>query len=101
MTKIKKSRNRKKRIERNVKMENKMSSLLNEIKTEKKKKNKNLDKFKDLEIEIFKNKYAYNANKLQSELKELNETQVIDKKLHVIKQEILGDYKDGFEIIEK
>ena len=36
------SRNRKRRKERNVNMKNELSSILNEIKTEKKKKNKNL-----------------------------------------------------------
>ena len=72
-----------------------MKSLLNKIKTEK----KNVDKINQLEIEIFKIKYANNPNKLQSELKELNKIQVIDKNLHEIKQEILQEYEGDFEMV--
>ena len=42
------SLNRKRRIERNIKTDNDMKSLLKKIKSEKKKKNKNLDKIKNL-----------------------------------------------------
>ena len=35
-------------------MDDKMKTLLNKIKTEKRKKNKNVDKIKELEIEIGK-----------------------------------------------
>ena len=48
-----------------------MKLLLNKIKTEKK-KNKSFDKIKNLEIELFKTKYANNPDKLQFALKELN-----------------------------
>ena len=91
------SRNRKKRIERKNKINDNMKSLLKKIKTEKKKKN--LDKIKQLEIELVNIKYANNPNKLQSELKELNKIQVIDKNLHEIKQEILVNYNGEFEMV--
>ena len=89
------SRNRKKRIERKSKINDNMKSLLNKIKTEK----KNVDKINQLEIEIVKIKYANNPNKLQSELKELNKIQVIDKNLHEIKQEILQECEGDFEMV--
>ena len=44
-----------------------MKSLLKKIKTEKKKKLKNFDKIKDLEIGLVKIKYTKNPDKLQSE----------------------------------
>ena len=75
-----------------------MKLLLNEFKIEKKKKNKSFDKIKELEIELVKIKYANNPNKLQSELKELNKIQVIDKNLHEIQNEILIDYAGEFEM---
>ena len=56
-----------------------MKLFLKKIKTEKKKKNKNLDKIKQLEILLVKIKYANNPNKLQSESKELNKIQFIEK----------------------
>ena len=59
-----------------------MKTLLNEIKTQKKKKNKNNDKIKELEIELVKIKYANNPKKLENTLKELNEIEVIDKKVY-------------------
>ena len=92
------SRNRKRRIEREIKMDDNMK-LLNKIKTEKKKKNKNYDKIKQLEILLGKIKYANNPNKLQSALKELNKIQVINKNLHEIKPEILLDYTGEFEMV--
>ena len=75
------SRNRKKRIERKIKMDDKKKLLLNKIKTEK--KNKIFIK-KQLKIELVKFRYANNPNKLQCEFKELNKFQVIDKNLHDI-----------------
>ena len=45
------SRNRKRRIEQNKKIDDKMKSLLNKIKSEKK-----LDKIKQLEVELVKMK---------------------------------------------
>ena len=44
------SRNRKRRIDRKNKINDDMKLLLKKIKTEKKKKNKNFDKIKQLEI---------------------------------------------------
>ena len=73
--------------------------LLNKIKSEKKKKNKNYDKIKELEILLVRIKYADNPNKLQSELKELNKFLVVDKNLHEIKQEILVYYVVEFEMV--
>ena len=93
------SRNRKRRIARKLNMNNEMKSLLNRIKSEKKKKNKNFDKIKQLEILLVNIKYANNPNKLEEALKELNEIQVIDKNLHEIKNEILQDYEGVFEMI--
>ena len=76
-----------------------MKTFLNKIKTEKKKNNKNIDKIKQLEIELVRVKYANNLKKLQSELKDKNKIQVIDKNLHKIKNEILLDYVDAFEMV--
>ena len=78
------SRNRKRRTERRIKIDDKLRTLLNKIKTEKKKKNENIDKYKEFEIQLVKIKYANNPNKLQSELKELNKIHVIDENLHEI-----------------
>ena len=55
-----------------------MNSILTKIETEKKKKIKNKDKFKNLENELVKIKYAKNPNKLHQALKELNKKEVID-----------------------
>ena len=76
-----------------------MNLLLNKIKSEKKKKYKNLDKIKQLEILLVRIKYADKPDKLQSALKELNKIQVIDKNLQEIKQEILQDYVGTFEMV--
>ena len=94
------SRNRKRRIERKNKISDDMKLLLNKIKSEKKKKNKNLDKIKQLEILLVRIKYADKPDKLQSALKELDKVQVIDKNLHEIKNEILQDYDGTFEMVE-
>ena len=45
------SRNRKRRVEQKIKMDNKMKFLLNRINSERKKKNENFDNYKELEIE--------------------------------------------------
>ena len=73
--------------------------LLNKIKSEKRKRNNNLDKIKELEKLLVKIKHADNPNKLQSELKELNKFQVVNENLHEIKQEILRDYNGEFEMV--
>ena len=57
------------------------------------------DEIKESEKEVVKIKYSNNPNKLQSELKELNKIQVIDKVLHEIKQEILVDYSVEIEMV--
>ena len=93
------SRNRKRRIDRKNKLNDDMRLLLNKIKSEKKKKNKNFVKIKQLEILLVRIKYADNPNKLQNALKELNKIEVIDKKLHEIKNEILLDYNGEFEMV--
>ena len=93
------SRNRKRRIERKIKMNNDMKLLLNKIKSEKRKRHKNLDKIKQLEILLVNIKYANDLDKLQSALKELNKIQVVNKNLHEIKHEILQDYEGVFETV--
>ena len=93
------SRNRKRRIDRKNKMSADMKLLINKIKSEKKKKNKNLDKIKQLEILLVNIKYANDPKKLENALKELNKIQVIDKNLHEIKYEILQDYDGTFDLI--
>ena len=95
------SRNRKRRIEQKNKMGDDVKLLLNKIKSEKRKRNKNLDKIKELQLLLVKIKYADNPKKLQSELKELNKFQVVNKNLHEIKQEILIDYNGEFEMVDK
>ena len=93
------SKNRKRRIARRLNMNDDMKLLLNKIKSEKKKKNKNLDKIRQLEILLVQIKYADNPNKLQSALEEINKIQVIDKNLHEFKEEILQDYKGEVEMV--
>ena len=80
-------------------MNDKMKSLLNKIKTERKNKNKNFDKIKKLEIQLVKIKYANSPNNVQSELKELNKIHIVIRNLHEIKQEILVDYTGEFEMV--
>ena len=94
---IKLSQNRKRRIDRTNKNNDVMKILLNKIKTEKKKKNKIIDKIKQLKILLVRIKYADNRIKLESALKELNKIQVIDKNLHEIKNDIILDYVGAFE----
>ena len=74
-----------------------MKSLINEIKSEKKKNYRINDEIKNLEIELVKIKYADKPDKLQSALKELSKIEVNNKNLHEIKQEILLDYEVDFE----
>ena len=93
------SRNRRRRIERKNKMSDDMKLLLNKIKSEKKKKYKNFNKIKQLEIILVIIKYANDPIKLENALKDLNKSQVIDKNLHEIKNEILVDYDGTFEMV--
>ena len=50
---------------------------------------------------MVKIKYANNPSEIQSQLKELNKIHIIDKFLHEIKNEKLGDYAGEFEMIGK
>ena len=77
-----------------------MKLLLNKIKSETKKKNKKLDKNKQLEFLLFRLKYADNPIKLESALKEINKIQVIYKNFHELKNEILLDYVGAFEMVD-
>ena len=83
-----------------MKIDQEVKSISNIIKTEKKRK-KNIDKIRQLEIESVKIKYVDNPNKLQSDSKELHEIQVVDKNLHPIRNGILRDYASEFEMIRK
>ena len=93
------SRNRKRRIARKLNMSNDMKSILNKIKSEKKKKNRNIDKITQLKIQLVSIRYANDLKKLNNALKELSKIQVSDKNLHEIKREILEDYTGEFEMI--
>ena len=93
------SRNRKRRINRKNKISSDMKLLLNKIKSEKKKKNKNLDKIKQLKILLVNIRYASDPKKLENALKELNKIEVFDENLHEIKYEILEDYEGVYELI--
>ena len=62
------------------------------IKTEKK---KDIDKFKQLDIELGKIKYADNPDKLQNALKELNKIRDVNE----IKNELLLDYTSELEMV--
>ena len=93
------SRKRRPRIERKKQFSDDMKLLLNKIKSEKKKKNKNFDKIRQLEILLVNIKYANDPNKLENALIELNKIEVIDKNLHEIKNEILQDYDGTFEMV--
>ena len=87
------TRSRKRGIERRRRVDDKMKSLIDKIKTEK--KNKNCHTKRELEIILVKIKYVNNPDNLQSELKNLKKILVNDKNLHEIKQEILQGY-EGF-----
>ena len=91
------SQKRQRRIERKKKFTDDMKLLLNKIKSEKRKRNKNFNKIKQLEILLVNIKYANDPNKLENALKELNKIQVLDKNLYEIKNETLQDYDGTFE----
>ena len=65
------SRNRKRRNERNFKLDDKLKTLLYKTKSEKKKKIKIFDKIKQLEMEFVKIKYVNIPNNLQSYFKRI------------------------------
>ena len=48
-------------------------------------KNKNIEKFKNLKIELVKIKYTDKLDKLENALKELNKIEVFGKILHELK----------------
>ena len=75
-----------------------MKLLLNKIKSEKRKRKKDLDKNKQLEVLLINIKDANDPDKLENALKELNKIQVINTNLHEIKQEKLQDYVGEFEM---
>ena len=58
------SRNRKRRIDRKNKINNDMKLLSNKIKSAKRKRNKNFDRIKQLEILLVRIKYADKPDKL-------------------------------------
>ena len=72
------SRNRKRRTDRKNKLNDDIKLLLKKFKSEKKKKNENFDKIKQIEILLVNIKYANDPNKLQFELKELNKIHVVN-----------------------
>ena len=76
-----------------------MKYFLKKITSEKKTKNKNYDKIKEVEILLVIIKYADKPDKLESALKEINKSQVIDKNLHEFKNEIILDYVGAFEMV--
>ena len=76
-----------------------MKLLLNKIKTKTKKKYKNDEKIKQIEIILVRIKYADKPDKLESALKELNKIQIVDKNLHENKHEIIQDYTGEFEMV--
>ena len=63
------SRSKKRRNERGDRMNDDMKLFLKKIKSEMRKRNKNLDKIKQIEIPLVNIKYAYDPNELQSALK--------------------------------
>ena len=93
------SRNTNGRIERRNKINDDMKLLLNKIKSERKKKQKDFNKSKQLEILLVTIKYADKPDKLESALKEIKKIEVIDKNLHEIENEILQEYVGAFEMI--
>ena len=90
------SRNRKRRIERKIEMDDKMKSFLKKYKSDKK---NNIDRIKHLEIELVKIKDTKNLIKLEYELKKLNNIQVVNKNLHEKKQKIIRDHAGEFEMV--
>ena len=73
------SRNKKRRIERKNKLNDNMKLLLNKIKSEKKKKNKDIIKIKQLEILLVRIKYTDKPHKLESALKDKKKFKLLIK----------------------
>ena len=76
-----------------------MKLLLKKFKSEKKEKNKVINKFKQLEILLVRIKYVNNPKNLESAIRVLVKIGVFDKNLHEIKQELLSDYEGEFEMV--
>ena len=76
-----------------------MKTMLNKIKSEKRKKTKMTDKIGQFEYKLVKIIFANNHNKLQSQLKQLKKIHIVNKYLHEIKQEVLRDYAGEFEVV--
>ena len=89
------SRHKERRIERKIKMDDKMKTIFKELNLE-----KNTDEIKQIEVELATTKYANYPDKLQSELKELNKIQFINKKLHETEYEIIVVFAGVFEMVE-
>ena len=85
------SRNRKRRTTQKINMNNNMKLILNKIKTENKKKYRDINKNKQIEILLVRIKYADKPDTLESASKEINKIQLVDKKLHEIKHKKLRD----------
>ena len=75
------SKNTKRKTARRLKINDESKSILNKIKSEKKKKNKTFDKFKKIEIDLVKIKYVNNPNQLQTELENGTRRAQIPRKL--------------------
>ena len=65
----------------------------------KRKRKKNINKIKHLEILLVRIKYANNPNKLENASREINKKEFIDEILHEIKREILSDYEGELEMV--
>ena len=73
------SQNRKRGNDRRNKIKDDLKLLLNKIKSEKKKKNKNIDKIKKIDILLVRTNYANKPDKLEKALRELNKKEVLKK----------------------
>ena len=80
-------------------LERKIVTLLKKGKQAKKKENKNIDQFRELEIELVKIKYVNNHNKLQSELEKLKKIQVVDLILHENENDIFQNITGESEMV--
>ena len=76
-----------------------MNILLNKIKSEKKKKNTDFNKIKQLDFLLVRIKNADKPDKLESASKELSKIRVKNKNLHDIKHEILLGFVGAFEMV--
>ena len=75
-----------------------MNTFSNYAKHARKKKKKNLDKNKDLEIELVKIKYADYPSKLDNALREVIKMEINDMNFHEIRDEVIKEYNGAFEM---